>query len=260
MQIREKKHCNINKNTVAQCKEACYAIFSRSTGKLLGLVNSHLLTGIKHYSHAYPEWLQEVHKYKRPTCSPTSRSWQLFARGEKDTHSLLLHQPHIWQGLEKRAPAQTPPHGSVLQYVQVDLPLRKHRVTLDSYTTLQISFEGYQTLFPQENYNSSQCIIVYMSNKKKSRFYPENNYPLHGRSQSVSGLKKSESIDVKCSSNFPRTGAERGDVALSALRDPAASKVFFELMLSAPMLWPPALCSDEASLATHKKKETIWYR
>lgn len=75
-----------------------------------------------------------------------------------------------------------------------------------------------------------------MSNKKKSRFYPENNYPLHGRSQSVSGLKKSESIDVKCSSNFPRTGAERGDVALSALRDPAASKVFFELMLSAPML------------------------
>lgn len=103
MQIREKKHCNINKNTVAQCKEACYAIFSRSTGKLLGLVNSHLLTGIKHYSHAYPEWLQEVHKYKRPTCSPTSRSWQLFARGEK-TLTVFFYINHTFDKVWKKGP------------------------------------------------------------------------------------------------------------------------------------------------------------
>lgn len=34
MQIRKKNHCNMNKNTVAQRKEASYAIFLRSMGKL----------------------------------------------------------------------------------------------------------------------------------------------------------------------------------------------------------------------------------
>ena len=49
-----------------------------------------------------------------------------------------------------------------------------------------------------------------------------------------------------------------GMAALRVLREPPASSVFLKLILSAPVLWLPALCSDEASLAVgENNKEFI---